>query len=160
MTHRFRRGLHYLLAAGLVALVSAPLFAAEQEPEPAFKYVGGTEILRAGCEGNLETSSTDMTFRCRSDAITIPYSSIAFMEYRSDLSRKVRRLKPKWKVRPEIWTPLFGRKRNRYFTVVFRAAETTRVVVLGVKSEDMRPYLAEIDLKSGIRIETQGYEKY
>ena len=82
------------------------------------------------------------------------------MEYRQDISRKIRRMKVRWRVRPSYIAPIFGGKKNRFFTVVFAQDGATRVLVLRVGPEDMRPYLAEIDLKSGKRVEVQGYEQY
>jgi hypothetical protein len=69
-------------------------------------------------------------------------------------------MKIKWKVRPEIVGPLFGKKENRYFTIVYGEHSPTEALVLKVSPDDMRPYLAEIDLKTGHRVEVMGYEKY
>jgi len=101
-----------------------------------------------------------MVFRCSLGSVTIPYQSVHMMEYRSDLSKGLRRMKIKWKVRPEIVGPLFGKKENRYFTIVYGERSPAEALVLKVSPDDMRPYLAEIDLKTGHRVEVMGYEKY
>lgn len=143
----------------LAALLIAPtLTRGREEPiEPQFKYAAGTESLRQGCEGNLELNSTGMTFRCPAGSISVPYSDITLMQYRNDLSRKVRKMKIPWRLKPNFSVPLWGGKRNRYFTVVFKTDGTARAMVLRVSPDAMRPYLAEIDLKSAHRVEVRRY---
>lgn len=154
---KFKRGMGWTVAALLLA---GTLSAREEQPKPQFKYAAGTESLSQGCEGNLEIGSEGLTFKCVSGSISAPYASISLMQYRSDVSRKVRRMKVKWTVRPEYVPPLFGGKRNRFFTVVFRAGDATRVVILRVQPGAMRPYLAEIDLRAEKRVEVESYEEY
>lgn len=78
------------------------------------------------------------------------------MQYRPDISRQVRKMKLKWKVKPYA----SGGKHNRYFTVVFTSAERSHIMVLEVGPDEMRPYLAEIDLKSGQRVQVWELEIY
>jgi hypothetical protein len=158
MTDRpLRSGLAWAAAALLVA---STLSAREEMPRPQFRYAAGTESLSQGCEGNLELNSQGMTFKCSGGSVSAPYSSISLMQYRSDVSDKVRKMKVKWTVRPDFVTPLLGGKRNRFFTVVFRADGATRVLILRVPPAAMRPYLAEIDLKAEKRVEVESYEAY
>jgi hypothetical protein len=142
-----------VIAAGVAA-------GREEAPKPQFKYAAGTENLSDGCEGNLELTSEGLTFKCLGGEVTAPYSSISLMQYRSDVSKKVRRLKVQWKIRPEYQTPLFGGKRNRFFSVVYRLDGATHVLILQVPPQAMRPYLAEIDLKAEKRVEVESYEDY
>jgi hypothetical protein len=132
----------------------------EEAPKPQFKYAAGTENLSDGCEGNLELTSEGLTFRCLGGEVSAPFSSISLMQYRSDVSKKVRRLKVPWKIRPDYRAPIFGGKRNRFFSVVFRADGATHVLILRVPPQAMRPYLAEIDLKAQKRVEVESYEDY
>lgn len=155
---RIKRGRGWVLAALLVA--AGALGAREEPLRPQFKYVAGTEKLIPDCEGSLETTSEGLTFKCPGGMITAPYSSIRLMEYRSDVSRRVLKMKLPWKIRPDFVTPLLGAKRNRFFTVVFRPDGKTRVMVLQVPPRAMRPYLAEIDLRAGKRVEVESYEDY
>jgi hypothetical protein len=150
------------VAAGLTALLLAaiPAPARQEQLLTPFKYVGGTENVITGCEGQLELTPEGMTFRCSSGSINIPFHSVRHMEYRRNLSRKVRRAKLKWKVRPTIISPIFGGKRNRYFTVLFETENSTRAMVLDVHPQAMRPYLAEIDLKAGQRVEVEPSDDY
>src|SRR5487761_1050950 len=97
-----------------------------------------------------------MTFQCPEGSITALYRSIQLMQYRPDVSRQVWKMKLKWKVKPHD----FGGKHNRYFTVVFTRAGRTHVMVLEVDPDEMRPYLAEIDLKAGKRVQVWELEVY
>jgi len=143
---------------GLVGICSAR----EHPAEPAFKYIGGTTELPEHCKGKLELSSQDLIFECPHGSLAIPYDSIRLMEYRPNISRKVRRMKPRWKVKPDVISPLFGRKGNRYFTIVYTEPESsvTNALVLEVSPDAMRPYLAEIDLRVGYRVEVESFEDY
>jgi hypothetical protein len=142
------------LAALLVVAGSA--YSLGQPKEPPFQYTGGTEVIERDCRGNLEVTTEALIFKCSAGSIEVPYSSITLMQYRPDLSRRVRRLKLKWHVRPDPG----GGKRNRYFAVVYKVQNVTHVMILKVAPLSMRPYLAEIDLRSGRRIEVRGYEEY
>ena len=154
---RLKTGLGWVAAALLVA---GTLAAREEPPRPQFKYAAGTESLSQGCAGNLEVNSEGLTFKCDGGSVSAPYSSINLMQYRSDVSSKVRKMKVQWTVRPDYVPPIFGNKRNRFFTVVFRSEGATRVLILRVHPEAMRPYLAEIDLKAEKRVEVESYEAY
>jgi hypothetical protein len=79
------------------------------------------------------------------------------MQFRPDVSPRVRKLKLKWTTYPSI---LIAGKQNRFFTVVCKKQGVIHVVVLRVDSLAMRPYLAEIELKSGKRVEVMPYEDY
>ena len=148
------------LAMGASLLISGEARAKEDPLPPQFKYAGGTESLSQGCEGNLEIGSEGLTFKCVGGSVSAPYASISLMQYRSDVSKKVRKMKVKWTVRPDYVTPLIGGRRNRFFTVVFRTGGAIRVVILRVQPEAMRPYLAEIDLRAEKRVEVESYEEY
>jgi hypothetical protein len=65
-------------------------------------------------------------------------------------------LKLNWKAKPRSG----GSTRNHYFTIVFTGDGATHAIVLAVSPEVMRPYLAEIDLKAGHRVEVQSHEEY
>jgi hypothetical protein len=150
------------LLAGVLALAltATPLSGREEAIRSQFKYAGGTESVSEGCEGNLELRPEFMTFTCRGGEISVPYSSITLMQYRSGISRRIRHLKVPWKVRPTIFPQVVGGKKNRYFTVVYRLESHPRVLILRVHPDAMRPYLAELDLRSQRRVEVQSYEDY
>jgi hypothetical protein len=150
-----------LLAGVLVlALAASPIAGGEESVQSQFKYAGGTEILPEGCEGNLELRPEFMAFTCRGGEVSVPYSSITLMQYRSGISWHVRHLKVPWKVRPVIFPQVVGGKKNRYFTVIYRLEGHPRVLILRVHPDAMRPYLAELDLRSQKRVEVQSYEEY
>jgi hypothetical protein len=123
---------------------------------PPFQYAGGTEEVQQNCAGVLEVTSEALIFKCPLASLTLPFSSITLMEYRPNLSRRVGKLELEWRVRPYSGAG----KKNRYFTVVYKTKGATHVVVLKVSPRSMRPYLAEIELKSGKRVEVMGYEEY
>ncbi len=141
----------------LVALLLVSQGAAARDKLP-FRYVGGTQGPSETCRGALETSSNELTFRCGAVAITVPYSSIILMQYRADVSRKVRRMKLRWSLVPPGGG---GGAENRYFTLIYDDGSGGRAgLVLEVSSENMRPYLAEIDLYAGRRVDVQSHETY
>jgi hypothetical protein len=142
----------WLALAGSAAAPRKP----KPPPPPPFEYAGGTEEIPPSCAGNLEVSSAALVFKCPRTTITIPFTSISLMEYRSDISQRVRNLNLKWKAYPAKHR---GR-RNRYFTVVYGHPTATQALILNVAPPAMRPYLAEIELKSGKRVEVMGYEEY
>jgi hypothetical protein len=158
MTTNLKIGLGWALATLLLA--AGTLSAREEPLRPQFKYAAGTENLLEGCEGNLELTQEGMSFRCLGGVVSIPFASITRMEYRSDISSRISRLKVKWKIRPVYSTPLFGGKKHRFFAVVFRVSNATHVLVLRVRPGMMRPYLAEIDLKANRRVEVENLEEY
>lgn len=146
-----------ILMSAVVLLALVAVDGKEKKPEePRFKYVGGTELIQQGCKGNLELTSEALTFRCSGGSIRAPYSSISLMEYRSGLSRQVQKMKIRWNVKPATKHS----KRNRYFTVLYSDGGSARAIVLDVTPEAMRPYLAEIDLKAGKRVEVESHEEY
>ena len=128
----------------------------EKPKELPFRFRGGTLGPIETCKGVLETSSDELTFKCGTDTITVPYSSITLMQYRADVSRKVRKMKLHWKLEP----PVGGGSENRYFTVIYNESGARQGLVLEVSPAAMRPYLAEIDLRAGRRIDVQNHEDY
>lgn len=121
-----------------------------------FKYVGGTEQIGENCRGKLEVTSVSLVFSCPQGSVEIPYDSIVVMQYRSDISRTVRRMNLDWILQP--WS--LRRKNNRYFTLVYTRHGQKHALVLDVSPDAMRPYLAEIDLKAGRRVDVENHEKY
>ncbi len=97
-----------------------------------------------------------MVFRCPEGSITIPYHSILVMQYRAEVSPQVRRMGLAWRFAPRG----HGGNHNRYFTVVYRTARAQRAMILAVSPKAMRPYLAEIDLKVGRRVQVETHEHY
>ncbi len=149
------------LAVGLLLTLALASTAAAREKgrDPFFQYVAGTESIQDGSRGNLEMGVDGLTFRTDHSSVVVPYSAIKLMQYRPDVSRKVRKAKIPWKVKP----PYGGGNKNRYFAILFDDEEPKHpkhAMVLKVSPEAMRPYLAEIDLKTGKRVEVKGYEEY
>jgi hypothetical protein len=162
MTAKTERLASFLFALALGLVATGGVFAREHAAKPPFKYVGGTMDLPDNCQGMLEMGSTAMIFKCAEATVQIPYTAIRFMQYRSDISRKVRDMKLRWKVEPHTFSPWVFRKGNRFFTIVYQEKEDNRAdsLVLEVLPDAMRPYLAEIDVKAGKRVEVEGHEDY
>jgi len=146
------------LLIALAVLVTPALAADSQKNQaPRFKHVGGTENVRYGCVGTLQILDDALAFRCESSVVTIPYRDIETLQYRSDVTRRVRKMKVRWTAIPPEHS---GGSKNIYFTVTYRAAGAVHVLILEISEDQMRPYLAEIDLKAGRRVEVQSHENY
>ncbi|HLW79152.1 MAG TPA: hypothetical protein VKU44_06080 [Terriglobia bacterium] len=155
-------------AVGTVAIVAALVmlglaggsssaYGRDKKPKGAeFLYLGGTEAIRVKCNGRVELGQQALTYKCEGHVIVIPYASIVHMQYRNDISKDILTLDVRWWARPELERV----KDNRYFTIEYRAGEAIHIMVFDVRSEVMIPYFAEIDLKSGKRVEVRGYESY
>lgn len=129
----------------------------EQAKEAVFQYAGGTEKIEIDCAGKLEVSDSGLIFKCPGASVDMPFSMISMMQFRPDISPQVRNLKLKRMTLPSI---LVAGKQNRFFTVVCKKQGVTHVMVLRVDPLSMRPYLAEIELKSGKRVEVMPYEDF
>ena len=141
----------------LVLTAAVPVLARISPQGADFFYAGGTGTFTTGCGGNLELTHISMTFRCPQGSVTIPYSSITLMQYRPKLSSQVRKMKLHWKVKPYGTSA----KRNLLFTVLYKEGDATQALVLRVQPQNMRPYLAEIELNTRKRIEVwdeRGYD--
>ncbi len=150
------RKVHAVIWGLAILLVAGSAFGRGSEETP-FKYEGGTEMIEQGCAGDLEVLPESLVFKCRSGSIEMPFSAITLLQYRPDISRQVRKMKVEWKVRPDLG----GGSHNKYLTILFKDADkATHIVVLRVAPLEMRPYLAEIELKSGHRVQVMGHENY
>jgi len=109
--------------------------------------------MRERCQGKLALTETAIIFECPEGRVTAPFDSITRMEYRSKISRQVRRMKLHWALKP----PSGGGKHNRLFTVVYRADGRLHAMVLKVSPDAMRPYLAELDLRVGHRVDVERF---
>lgn len=152
----FRWPLIALFLAGAALWPLQTLRASTNPPPMDFSYAGGTETISTGCAGELEVTHVSMTFKCSEGSVTIPYSAITLMQYRPKLSSEVRKMKLNWTARPEGTIA----KKNLLFTVLYKQGNTTQAMVLKVRPENMRPYLAEIELNTRKRIEVWDYRGY
>ena len=119
--------------------------------EALFKYVGGTEHMLKGCEGKLEVTELDMVFECDGKSISVPYKAVTQMEFLPQISKRIRKMKLHWAVKP----PSSRGKHEGYFSVLYSVGGETHAVILKARDETMRPYLAEIGLKTGHLIENR-----
>ncbi len=142
-----------ILARSLVAPVEA---AAKERKTGDFKYVGGTEKLPEQCRGKLEVTAKTLVFVCGEQSVEVPYDSIELMQYRSDVSGKLHSMDLSWVLHP--WS--LHHKANRYFTIVYTREGKKHALVLDVPPDTMRPYLAEIELRSGRRVDVESHQDY
>lgn len=141
----------------LAAFFAAPVFGSSNHTQaPDFFYAGGTLAFTTGCGGTLGVSVEAMTFACPEGAITIPYSAITLMQYRPSLSRKVKHMKLHWTARPTA----SARHKNLLFTILYKKGGATQALVLRVHPDQMRPYLAEIELNARKRIQVWDYRGF
>ncbi|HET7101315.1 MAG TPA: hypothetical protein VFJ52_09210 [Terriglobia bacterium] len=133
------------------ALLLAPQAWARSHNQALFKYVAGTESLPRDCVGKLEVTESELVFQCAGKSLSVPYSDITKMEFQPRVSKKIRKMKLAWTLKP---TSTRG-KHEGFFTVIYRASNETRAIILRVRNETMRPYLAEIDLRTGRPIESR-----
>jgi hypothetical protein len=116
-----------------------------------FKYVAGTESLPSGCKGQLEVTGSHLVFLCDEKSISISYNDITKMEFQPRVSKRIRKMKLAWAIKP---TSAHG-KHDGFFTVLYRAGSQTHAIILRVRDDTMRPYMAEIDLRTGGPIESR-----
>jgi len=164
-----RRRFSRIRAVGALAAILAftGTLAPRSKVARKFKYAGGMQSLLRDCSGGLELKTEALTFRCPDGTETVSYASIMFMQYRPSLSPKVRKLNIRWEVSPAAAMPIISKKRNRFFVVIYSEpalpsgrAGNPKGLVLEVTPETMQPYLAEIELKSGKRVEVYSHEDY
>ncbi len=160
---KYRLSIGWLIPLGFLMcllLVSAPSHARNRR---GFRYVAGTWDVKGSCKENIQLGRDSMSFRCKKKVFEISFSDIAFMEYRHAPSRKVRSAGVEWRRglpgRNHVRVVPFKKRKNRFFTVVYRKNGKLESAVFRVKPPVMRPYLAELDLRSGQRVEMESFER-
>ena len=134
-----------------VALLLAPTAWARSHEQAVFKYVAGTESMAKGCKGKLEVTASNLIFKCAQHSLTVPYPAIAQMEFQHQVSKKIRKMKLAWAIKPTSARS----KHQGFFSVLYSEKGQTRAIILQTRDETMRPYMAEIDLKTGLPIESR-----
>lgn len=147
--HRFNAAVFLSIAATL--LLAPSVWGRSHNPKPVFEYVAGTESMAKGCEGKLEVTEKALVFQCSGVSLVMPYDSITLMEYRPTVSKQIRKLKLQWAIKPTS----SHSKHEGFFSVLFRDKGQTHAVILKVPDETMRPYMAEIDLRTGQAIHSK-----
>lgn len=138
-------------AAVFAALLFAPVVWGRQDKKALFKYVAGTEALPKGCGGELEVTESALVFLCDGKSVSVPYDAISQMEFLPRVSKKIRKMKLHWEIKPGS----SHGKHAGFFSVIYSGGGQTRAIVLKVPNDTMRPYMAEIDLKTGHNIESR-----
>jgi hypothetical protein len=135
----------------VAVLLMAPLAWGRSHNKSFFEYVAGTESMPKGCEGKLEVTEKALVFRCSGASLTVPYGSITQMEYRPSVSKQIRKMKLDWAIKPSS----SHSKHEGFFSVLFSDNCQTHAIILKVPEETMRPYMAEIDLRTGRAIHSR-----
>lgn len=148
--------MHKLSTAKTAALLAtlvllAPHTWARPHHESEFKYVAGTEPIPKGCKGKVEVTEPALVFQCAGDSLSIPYGTITQMEFLPRVSRKIRKTKLPWVIKP---TSAHGRH-DGFFTVLYSSNGQPHAIILRVRNDTMRPYLAEIGLRTSQPIESR-----
>jgi hypothetical protein len=138
------------LLAALIVLV-APYAWERPRHNSEFKYVAGTEAIPKGCTGKVEVTEPALVFECAGESLSIPYGTITQMEFLPRVSKKIRKMKLQWVIKP---TSAHGRH-DGFFTVLYSSNGQPHAIVLRVRNDTMRPYLAEIDLRTKRPIESR-----
>ncbi len=158
MNMRGKMGRRFSVLSGLLILLLllTGLVFGKRKPvdEPPFLYEAGTENLERGCGGKLEVLRDAIAFNCPQGTVSMPFSAITLMQFRPDVSKQVVRMNIDWKVRPQSTKA----RDNLYFTILCNENGKIRAIVLRVIPDTLRPYLAEIELKSGKNV--QVYRSY
>jgi hypothetical protein len=133
------------LLSAVAILLLAPSAWGRSHNKSNFEYVAGTESMPKGCKGKLEVTEKALVFQCSGISLTVPYDSITQMEYRPSVSKQIRKMKLDWAIKPTSSRS----KHEGFFSVLFSHDGQTCAIILKVPDETMRPYMAEIDLKTG-----------
>ena len=107
--------------------------------------------MAKGCKGKLEVATSDLIFECGQHSLTIPYPAITQMEFQPQVSKKIRKMKLPWAIKPSS----AHSRHQGFFSVVYSENGQTRAIILKTRDKTMRPYMAEIDLKTGLPIESR-----
>ena len=127
-------------------LLTIPAFGKHKGPEdPPFQYLAGTENISKGSLGRLQVLKEGLTYVCPSGTFLVPFAAITLMQYRPDVSKDLLGLKITWKAQPQL--PRL--RENKYFAIVYNQQGALHAMILRVDEDVMRPYFAEIELRSG-----------
>lgn len=141
-------------AAFLAAfLVFARVARGQSDGMGVFMYMFGTEHIPQGCGGQLKVTETHLLYQCEQLSVTIPYHAITQMEFRPQVSKQIRKMKLAWVTKPTS----IRSKHAGFFSVLYSQKGRTHVIIMKVSEDTLRPYMAEIDLKTGRSIESGGY---
>src|SRR5438046_8276196 len=97
MTCHARAKVSWIALAAI--LTAAVVLRARDKARPHFTYVGGTEDMVYGCNGSMQLTTASLTFRCDQRTVAISYVAVSLMQYRPDISKKVRKMDLNWKLK-------------------------------------------------------------
>ncbi|MBY0506642.1 MAG: hypothetical protein K2X03_22165 [Bryobacteraceae bacterium] len=141
---------HLLLLFALM-----PLSGAAPNPGGRVEYIGGTLAdLPTGTGGRLEvTDASHLVFTNKQRKLDVPYPSINLLEYGQKADRRY--------LAAVLVSPVFllSKKRDHFLTIGYADAEGhQQALVLKVEKRDLRPVLASLEARTGLRVTFQDNE--
>lgn len=118
-------------------------------------YIGGTlEAFKPGMDSKLELNHPDVLFfGPKQNGLEIPYTQVSSIEYGQKVDRRY--------LEAILVSPLFllSKKRAHYLTIHFRDQKgADQVMVLKIPSSSVRPTLASLEARTGLRVKVQDDE--
>jgi hypothetical protein len=142
------------LLAGIVSTFCSIATLLEAETAGKAQYVGGTVGgFRPGVEGDFSTGTPSLLFITRSARIEVPYDRVNLVEYGQTASRRI--------VLAAVVSPMFllTKSRRHFVTVGFLDdLGKQQAVVLRIGKGQVRPLLASLEARTGVRVQYQDDE--
>ncbi len=117
------------------------------------EYIGGT-LQFASTQGIIDVTRPDhLTFRTKSFGVRIPYERVNLLEYGQQVDRRY--------AMAVIVSPLLllSKKRKHFLTVGYQDDEgRQQAIVLRVDKAHIRPVLASLEARTGLRVQYQDAE--
>ncbi|GAB4407347.1 MAG: hypothetical protein OHK0021_18430 [Bryobacter sp.] len=118
-------------------------------------YIGGTsEAFRAGEEYRLELNQANqLRLGQKAKTLEIPYTQISSLEYGQKVDRRY--------LEAILVSPLFllSKKRAHYLTIHYKDEKgVDQAMVLKIPSSSVRPTLASLEARTGLRVKVQDDE--
>lgn len=142
----FRGELLWCLVLCLLALNAA---------DSKAEFVGGTvDDFKRGQDGMLQLDKVDeMSFGNRTRKLSIPYSQVRSIEYGQKVDRRY--------LSAILISPMFllSKKRDHFLTIHYRdAGGHDQAMVLRLPKTSVRPTLASLEARTGLRVKVQDDE--
>ncbi len=139
---------HLLYLFALVALAAT-------ETGSRVEYIGGTLAdMPSGTEGRLQANDPErMVFSNKRQKLDVPYPQINLLEYGQKADRRY--------LAAVLISPIFllSKKRDHFLTIGYAdPGGHQQAMVLKVAKRDLRPMLASLEARTGLRVTFQDNE--
>jgi hypothetical protein len=124
-------------------------------PGSKVEYVGGTvDAIRQRADGRIAATHPELlVFEAGPQKLTVAYSSINLLEYGQKADRRY--------LTAVLVSPVFllSKKRTHFLTVGYQDPEgRQQAMVFRVDKGDLRPLLASLEARTGVRVQYQDAE--